>query len=323
MTHGRAGVSVVLCTYNGARYLPEQLESLARQSLPPTQLVVRDDGSTDETASLVAAFAARAPFLVRWTCNAERLGPTRNFGAAIADATGEFVALCDQDDVWRPEKLERVVGVLAREPNAPFAFSDATVVDDALRPLGYSLWDSVRCTPDVRAALRHGGAFAALLRRNVVTGATLVFRTKHRDRVLPVPHEWIHDGWIALILSTLGAPVPVEAPLMLYRQHAANQVGARRRSLLRRVQSPRRYFGSTAREAERQFELLAGRLTEVGAPEARLAGDKVRFLRQRATLHSSLVARAPDVLRLQMRGEYLRYADGVRSALKDLFRPER
>jgi hypothetical protein len=110
---------------------------------------------------------------------------------------------------------------------------------------------------------------------------------------------------------------------MLYRQHAANQVGARRRSLLRRVQSPRRYFGSTAREAERQFELLAGRLTEVGAPEARLAGDKVRFLRQRATLHSSLVARAPDVLRLQMRGEYLRYADGVRSALKDLFRPER
>ncbi|MFL5505263.1 MAG: glycosyltransferase, partial [Gemmatimonadales bacterium] len=116
MTHGRAGVSVVLCTYNGARYLPEQLDSLARQSLPPTELVVRDDDSTDETASLVAAFAERAPFPVRWTCNAERLGPTRNFGAAIADATGEFVALCDQDDVWLPEKLERVVGALMREP---------------------------------------------------------------------------------------------------------------------------------------------------------------------------------------------------------------
>jgi hypothetical protein len=115
----------------------------------------------------------------------------------------------------------------------------------------------------------------------------------------------------------------VEAPLMLYRQHGANLVGARRRSLLRQVQTPRRYFGSAAREAERQFELLSGRLASVGAPEARLAEAKVRFLRERAALRPSFLARAPDVLRLQLRGEYLRHADGVRSALKDLFRPER
>ena len=316
-------VSVVLCTYNGERYLEPQLDSLARQTRLPQELVVRDDGSSDRTPAIVHAFATRAPFAVRWARNETRLGPGANFGAAILDAGFPLIALCDQDDVWLPEKLERLVGALDADPRAPFAFSDATVVDAGLQPLGYTLWQTARCTTDVQRSLRTDAAFSVLLRRNVVTGATMMFRAEHRDRALPVAPEWIHDGWLALMLSVLGPPALVEAPLMLYRQHDANHVGGRRRSLVAQVREPRRYFGSAAHEAAEQFASVARRLEATGAPQAGLAQQKARFLRERAALGSSLMGRAANVLRLQVQGEYGRYADGVRSALKDLLRPER
>src|ERR687894_3003245 len=102
-----ARFSVAMCTYNGARFVAEQLASVAAQTRPPDELVVCDDGSTDETCRLVEEFAARAPFPVRLFVNERNLGSTRNFGRAVALCEGDLVALSDQDDVWHPEKLER------------------------------------------------------------------------------------------------------------------------------------------------------------------------------------------------------------------------
>ena len=102
--------SVAMCTYNGARFVAEQLESVAAQTRPPSELVVCDDRSTDGTARLVEQFAARAPFPVRLFVNERNLGSTANFGRAVTLAEGDLVALCDQDDVWRPEKLEPTEG---------------------------------------------------------------------------------------------------------------------------------------------------------------------------------------------------------------------
>jgi hypothetical protein len=151
----------------------------------------------------------------------------------------------------------------------------------------------------------------------------MAFRARHRDLILPVPPSWIHDGWIALLLSVLGPPAIVDEPLVLYRQHGGNEVGARRRPLLEQVRQPRRFYGSAAHEAAGQFELVRERLATHGLPGVDAVADKVRFLRRRAELASSLLARAPEVFRLQKGGDYRRYADGVRSAVKDLLRPER
>src|SRR5260370_27009832 len=98
-------ISVAMCTFNGARFLPEQLQSIALQTLQPSELVICDDGSTDGTVGILQSFALSARFPVRIFCNQETLGPARNFEKAIGLCDGEIISLCDQDDVWRPEKL--------------------------------------------------------------------------------------------------------------------------------------------------------------------------------------------------------------------------
>lgn len=105
-----------MCTFNGQAYLGEQLESLAAQTRLPAELVVRDDGSTDETVPILEQFARTALFPVRVTRNATRLGIPDNFAAAISDARCELIALADQDDRWYPHKLERLDRALHRGP---------------------------------------------------------------------------------------------------------------------------------------------------------------------------------------------------------------
>src|ERR1700760_4242642 len=109
-------ISVAMCTYNGERYLREQLESIAEQSLLPIELVVCDDGSTDDSILILEEFRARAPFSVRIIRNEVKLGSTRNFDQAMTSTSGEFIALCDQDDRWKPRKLEKLVAVLLENP---------------------------------------------------------------------------------------------------------------------------------------------------------------------------------------------------------------
>src|SRR5215470_8302349 len=111
-------ISVAMCTYNGARFLAEQLGSLAAQSRLPDELVVCDDGSTDESAEIVKDFARHAPFPVRLEVNEENLGATKNFEKAIGLCRGEVIALSDQDDVWYPKKLELHESVFVADPSA-------------------------------------------------------------------------------------------------------------------------------------------------------------------------------------------------------------
>ena len=102
-------ISIALCTYNGDPYLSELLESLAGQDFRPCELVVCDDGSTDSTLSILNEFEHVAPFPIRIFNNTENLGVIKNFEKALSLCTGDYIAPCDQDDIWQPEKLERLV----------------------------------------------------------------------------------------------------------------------------------------------------------------------------------------------------------------------
>src|ERR1700739_4682208 len=110
-------ISVAMCTCNGARYLEEQLESIALQSRLPYELIVCDDQSTDDTLAILKRFQAEATFAVKVVRNSQRLGSTRNFDQAIGLARGELIALCDQDDRWGTQKLERLFDAV---PDNPF-----------------------------------------------------------------------------------------------------------------------------------------------------------------------------------------------------------
>jgi glycosyltransferase involved in cell wall biosynthesis len=221
-------LSIALCTYNGARFLAAQLDSIATQTRLPDELVACDDGSNDDTVSLLEQFAARAPFAVRVFRNDTRLGPTKNFEKAIELCTGDLIATCDQDDVWMPEKLALSAAAMDKDPALGLVFGDAEVVEDDLRPRGHSMWQAIQFQPPARRMVSEGRIFEVLMRQWVVTGATMMFRAKHRSQFLPIPDFWTHDGWIALIVSALAPVAMVERCLLFYRQHAAQQIGGKR-----------------------------------------------------------------------------------------------
>ena len=124
-------ISVALCTYNGAPYLGEQLQSIAAQTRRPDEVVIFDDGSSDDTVARRAAVRRDGSFPVRVQVNPQNLGCRENFAACITACTGETIALSDQDDVWLPHKLERLTKALKEQPGAAFAFSDASLVDQS------------------------------------------------------------------------------------------------------------------------------------------------------------------------------------------------
>src|SRR5688572_30528777 len=121
-------ISVAMCTYNGADFLSDQLESIIAQSRPPDEIVVCDDGSTDETQTLLKQFAAASPVHVTLHFNEKNLGSVKNFEKAINLCTGDVIALSDQDDVWYADKLQLIENVFRAAPKAGLVFSDAEIV---------------------------------------------------------------------------------------------------------------------------------------------------------------------------------------------------
>src|SRR4051794_34105932 len=179
-------ISVVLTTYNGSRFLREQLESVVAQTRPPDELVARDDGSDDETPAILEEFADRAHFPVRLELGTSRLGSTPSFERALGLCTGDVVALCDQDDVWRRDKLEVLHRVFSERPHVGVVFSNAALIDEHGSPLRHAVWDIF--DPDARGRwmVRRGSA-AVTLTRFTAPGCAIAYRAEHHTAVLPFP----------------------------------------------------------------------------------------------------------------------------------------
>jgi glycosyltransferase involved in cell wall biosynthesis len=219
-------LSIAMCTYNGAAYLPEQLDSLAAQTRRPDELVVCDDSSNDnQTRRMVEAFRRHAPFRVRLFVNKQNLGSRQSFELAIRRCRGEIIFLCDQDDVWREDKLAVIERAFSSNPRPGLVFSDAEIVDENLIRLGRL---STNFGDDGRTEIEKQNVFNALLQRNLVTGATLAFRSNLSRLVLPIPGDTVfqHDAWIALIIAAVARVTFISEPLIKYRQHPGQQIGA-------------------------------------------------------------------------------------------------
>jgi len=317
-------VSVAMGTYQGAAYLAEQLASIAAQTRLPGELVVSDDGSADDTAAIVRRFAADAPFPVRLEISSQNVGVRENFARAVGLCRGRCIVLADQDDVWMPDRIRILAQALAGDPHAGFAFSDAELVDSARRPLGRRLWESIRFGRHEQRRVARARPFDVLLRHNVVTGATMAFRAEYRDLVLPIPAGWVHDGWFALLISAVARCVAIPEPLVEYRQHSGQQIGARRRTLredyLRVKARTAADFQAIAEAyaAARSRLLGSGRALGDGRTIARLDG-KIEHFRAKARMRTRRAWRLPLVLRELAACHYLRYSTGWRSLAQDLF----
>jgi glycosyltransferase involved in cell wall biosynthesis len=313
-------LAVSLCTWNGERYLQEQLESIASQTRPPDSLVIRDDASTDATLRIAERFARSAPFPVEVRANQVNLGFVRNFERAIADAEGDVIVLSDQDDIWREDRLERIAGCFEARPELGLCFSDARLIDEAGSGLPASLWESVGFTRARQREVERGRLFEELVRGSFVTGATLSFSARFRAPVLPLVDGVTHDAWITLLLAAIAPAEIIPEPLVSYRQHGGNQIGARRLGTLARLQRARtmRLDGLRARRAHHLAALE--RLAPLGAPAPRLEllRESVRHLDARIALPIRRGARIPPISRELSSGSYARISGGIASAARDL-----
>jgi glycosyltransferase involved in cell wall biosynthesis len=324
-------ISVAMCTYNGAPYLREQLNSIAAQTRPPDELVVCDDVSADLTCEIVTSFAASVHFPVRLYVNEQNLGSTKNFERAIGLCEGDIIALSDQDDVWLPEKLRRIEDCLQRNPDVGLVFTDAEVVDENLQPLGYQLWESIGFDSKHRQLVRNGRVLDVLLPGWTVTGATMAFLAKFKNLVFDIPTDLplIHDGWIALLIASVAKVSFIAEPLIKYRQHSRQQIGAREkpdenggpaglsgvRESMRRTNSYQEMIAIGTQAQQR----LSERSNVYKSEEAlsRLAA-RLAHLRTRAKLPQHAIPRFKCVVRELLTGRYHRYSHGLFSAAKDL-----
>lgn len=222
-------VTILLATYNGAQHLPAQLDSLLAQTFNDWRLMARDDGSTDATPAILADYQARFPDRISVVPGDGRnLGPCGNFAALMAAADSNYFMFCDQDDVWLPEKIERTLAAMRELEGSHgigkplLVHTDLTVTDERLHPVQQSLWRYQHTDPSLSALLNR------VLVQNYATGCTMLFNRAARDLALPIPMAaMMHDWWLALVTAAFGRVGFVDEPLVLYRQHGVNEIGAR------------------------------------------------------------------------------------------------
>ena len=197
-------ISVVMCTFNGAKYLAEQLDSILAQSYSNIEIIVVDDCSTDNTFEILKNYQSKDPRIQVFQ-NSKNIGFVQNFSKAISLATGDYIALADQDDIWKPYKLEKFANEIQ---NHSLIYSDAILI----APDGQSLNRELTRPND---HLVSGHCNQAFLFKNCVSGNTLMFKRELLQYILPIPNVSFHDIWIAFIASSLGTIAYTEEALVV------------------------------------------------------------------------------------------------------------
>ncbi len=317
MSHSQQMISIALCTYNGERFLSRQLASMQQQTRLPDELVICDDGSTDSTIEILQDFAASVGFPVKITRNEINLGFVANFERAIQLCQGDLIALSDQDDIWDPMRLQRSEQEFLTHPEVGLVFSDADIIDDQDQLTGTRLWQNFGFEGERKQRLL-AGDYTVLAKNRFVTGATVMFRSRLRENCLPIGSGWLHDEWIAATAAAVADLLPIDSPLIRYRQHTSQQVGLSPASSLR--ERHRVHW----RELSRQIGLLEVLCSKLSQQSLTRRGEALyacykahlQFARFRYSLPESRIARLSAMLR--QHATYSTLGSGVRSMATDL-----
>jgi glycosyltransferase involved in cell wall biosynthesis len=225
-------VEILLATYNGERFLREQIDSILNQDYGNLHVLARDDGSSDETVNILNEYANRHPDRFRVMPPTPATGSAKeNFLLLMQESSAQYVCFADQDDVWLLNKVSRTKQAMDQleskwGTDIPFlVFTDLQVVDDQLRNLHESFWTHEKIEPDRTNHL------ALLLGQSVVTGCTVMLNRRLLELSLQMPDEAsMHDRWIGLVASAMGKTSAIRTQTVLYRQHDRNVVGVQEKS---------------------------------------------------------------------------------------------
>lgn len=218
--------SIAMCTYNGACYLSQQLQSFLDQNVLPNELIVCDDASRDNTVQILETFAQKAPFPVRIVQNPRNLGYVRNFEQAVSLCTQEVILMCDQDDVWLPHKIQTLLQVFEQESEVGLVMHDFERIDAIGSPYlelneryGVERIDSSQLEKNVRS-----NSIMVFMRPypRAWYGCMMAFRSQYLSLLLPIYPGKGHDDWILKLLAPITEVRFVSQVLMKYRIHSRN-----------------------------------------------------------------------------------------------------
>jgi glycosyltransferase involved in cell wall biosynthesis len=321
-----------MCTCNGEAYLQEQLQSIASQTIPPDELVVCDDASTDGTAAVLRSFAETCPFPVTILINQDRLGVCRNFEKGVSHCSGDIIFLADQDDVWMPGKIAAMLPIFESNPQCGYVFSNADLIDEHGNPLGRDLWTSIAFDKGQQIKYAEGKQLDVMLRRFTLSyGTTMAFRAAYKTMLMPFDCRFslamVHDGWISLVLSSIGAyGIAMPSSLSKYRQHPKQLASAGEPLRFMELLKKKRSSAMKADLILADFlEALAARLEVLEQAQECVLGarrqllEKSTHLRARARANSSRgFQRFKTVFLESLSGRYGRYSRSYKSIVKDL-----
>ncbi|MFN8575920.1 MAG: glycosyltransferase family 2 protein [Candidatus Sericytochromatia bacterium] len=227
MLESNIRVDILLATYNGEKYLEEQLDSIINQTYKNWFVIVRDDGSSDLTLNIIEQFCKNYPDKSLFIKDSEsNLGPCFNFGKLLTYSTSNYIMFCDQDDIWLENKIElSLSGILKTEriysKDLPILIhTDLKVVDSKLNMISESFFELKKLNPELSKNIN------SIICDNSITGCTMIINKSLKDKIIINNKNIImHDWWIAIIACILGKIDVIYEPTILYRQHSNNSIG--------------------------------------------------------------------------------------------------
>lgn len=220
-------IDILLATYNGGKYLEEQLDSILNQTYNNFRLLISDDCSSDNTKEILKKYAKKDD-RIQLFFQEKNLGVIKNFEFLLKNVKNDFYMFSDQDDIWKKEKIEKSLNKLI-ETDSELVYTDLEVVDEKLEVKYPSYWK----LKGIYNKIKKYNNFKSLYLNNFITGCTIIAKSKQIKDVLPLPNTSkyvLHDYWIPLILSQKGKIAYIEEPLIKYRQHKNNKIGSKKRS---------------------------------------------------------------------------------------------
>lgn len=222
-------VEILLATYNGEKFLPEQLDSILKQTNQNFRILIRDDHSQDSTVGIIKKYAEKHPDKIFLSLSEKNNGPISSFSYLLEQATAPYIMFSDQDDVWFEDKIEKTLKAMKQQESQTssetplLVHSDLQVVNAQLKLIDKSYWNFANLAPIKQNSLNR------MITQNVVTGCTVMVNRSLAILASPIPQGvMMHDWWLALVAIAFGKIEQINAPTMLYRQHNRNVLGAQK-----------------------------------------------------------------------------------------------